>query len=134
MASNNIEEAIYAHVQTDTKIYDDIGNRFYFAKAEQGCETPYFIFRTVSDPHTPMSFGNAESGQARIQFSGYSDNRFDILETAHKIRDLLDQSTEVALDGVTISAINCGGIMTIPQPDQDGFQATFDAIVQYYDP
>jgi len=132
--ADNIEQAIYVTVQADTDIYDDIGNRFYFLKAEQGCDEPYFVFRTISDPHTPMTFDRPGSGQARVQITGYDDDQYTLLTTAHKIRDLLDQSTEVALDSVDIAAINCSGILLIPQPDDDGYAATFDAIVQYFDP
>jgi hypothetical protein len=138
MASSNIEQALFVRLQSttcSTAVYDQFGNRLYWRQAEQGASMPYLVYFVVSDPHTPMAYGTyKDAGQARVQFSVLSSDRYKALTAAKAARDNLDQFSG-SMDGVTVVSLNCGGIITHPvEPEDNVFHASFDALIRYVDP
>lgn len=138
MASSNIEQALFARLHStdsSTEVNDQFGDRVYWRQAEQGASMPYLVYFVVSDPHTPMAYGTyKDAGQARVQFSAFSSDRYKALTAADKARDNLDQFSG-SMDGVTIVSLNCSGIITHPVNEEDNvFHASFDALIRYVDP
>ena len=137
MASNTIEQALYTRlVSTDssTSVNDAVGNRIFLVTAEQGTPQPYCTYFAVSDPHDPMYFDKAQTGQVRMQFNVYDNDRYNCLDVSHAIRDNLDQF-QGSMDGVNILALNCSGVIQRASPESDNnFGYMFDAIIQYVDP
>ena len=133
MASNTIDQAISVYVKASTAVQDEISTRFFYVEAERDAAYPYSVFFTVSDPHEPMAFDHPLTGQARLQFNTYDDNRYDALTISDVIRDRIHLSTETAMDGVTVYSVKCSGTIVEPMPEQDIFRARFDALVEYKD-
>jgi len=146
MASSNIEQALFVRLQSttaSTAVNDQFGERVYWRQAEQGATMPYLVYFVVSDPHTPMAYGTyKDAGQARVQFSVLSSDRYKVLTAAKAARDNLDQFSG-SMDGVTVVSLNCGGIIThsvdvlAGQGVQDldnVFHASVDALIRYVDP
>ena len=137
MASNTIEQALSVRLtstSSSTAVNDEVGDRVYFRLAEQNATMPYLAYFVVSDPHDPFTYSQTDAGQARIQFSLVDDDRYNVLDVAHVVRDNLDQFSG-SMDGVTIISLNCSGVITQPISEQDNvFQASFDALIRYVDP
>ena len=133
MASNTIDQAIYTYVSASTAIQDEISSRFFYVEADRDASYPYSVYFIVSDPHDPMAFDHSLTGQARVQFNTYDDDRFNALEISDKIRDRIHLSTETAMDGVTVYSVMCSGSVVEPLGEQDIFRARFDALVEYKD-
>jgi hypothetical protein len=133
MASSYIEQAIMYDLKSSTAVHDKVGDRIFFALAEQDATKPYCVYSVISDPHTPQSFDSSDTGQARVQINVIDDNRFDALKAADAIRDRLDKYSST-MDSMTIYSLNCSGILTFPLAEEEGiYQATFDALVRYKD-
>jgi len=132
MASSNIEQALYVYVSSSTAVADKVGKRIYLAKAETGTARPYVVYQTISDPHMPFAFGQPYSGQPRVQFSVFDDDRYNALTVAHVIRKRL-RFYQGAMDGITVHNLTVGGTVLLPEPDQDIYQATFDVQPVYID-
>lgn len=138
MASSNIEQALFVRLQSATAssaVFDQFGNRIYWRQAEQGAGMPYLVYFVVSDPHDPFSYGaQIDAGQARVQFSALSSDRYKALTAAKAARDNLDKFSG-SMDGVTIISLNCSGLITHPVSEEDNvFHASFDALIRYVDP
>lgn len=131
MASDTIEQAIRATLVASATVHAYVADRIFFALADQEATQPYCVFQTISDPHTPMAFDSPATGQARIQFTVVDDDRYNVLNAAHAIRDCLDQYG-AAMDGITVYALNCTGIVEYAE-DDNTFVAHFDALIQYKD-
>ena len=132
MASSNIEQALHVYLSSSTAVVDEVGKRIYLAKAETGTARPYVVYQTVSDPHEPFAFGQANSGQPRVQFSVFDADRYNALTVAHVIRKRL-RFYQGAMDGMTVHNLKVGGTVLLPEADQDIFQATFDVLPVYID-
>lgn len=140
MASDSIEQALQARLLSttaSTAVNDALKHRIFFVTADQGVTRPYATYQVVSDPHDPFSFDKGQAGQARVQFNVYpssTQGRYGALSLAHVVRDNLDQ-VQGSFDGVSILECTCGGVLVRSLPEEDnGFMATFDAIVRYVDP
>ena len=133
MASNTIDQALNVFVKASTAVQDEISSRLFYAEAERDAAYPYSVYFLVSDPHEPMAFDHSLTGQARVQFNTYDDNRYDVLRISDVIRDRLHLSTETAMDGVTVYSVKCSGTIVDPMPEQDIFRGRFDALVEYED-
>jgi len=132
VASNSIEQALYVYLTSSTALTTLVGNRVYLAKAEVDSARPYVVFTTVSDVHAPFAFGEANSGQPRVQFSVFHSNRYSALSIAHTIRKRL-RFYSGSMDGMTVHSLTVGGTLLMADPEQDVFQATFDVMPIYID-
>lgn len=134
MASDNIEQALNAYLVASTDAHDAVGDRIYWVDyiGPSQPTMPYATYFLVSDPHVPHSFGHTDSGQARIQFNVYDDNKTVALSKANALRDVLDQY-QGTMDGKTVESINCTGVRVPKVPDLEIYQGMFDAMVVYYD-
>ena len=130
--ANTIQASLNAYVKASTAVVDQIGSRFYYLQAPDGSTTPYAVFVDVDDPHAPHSFDKTDAGQIREQINVYSTSRYAVLDAADAIRDRLDQYTGT-MSSMDVEMVMCSGIILIPQPDEERFQASFDAMVTYYE-
>ena len=133
MASNTIDQALNVYVKASTAVQDEISARLFYAEAERDADYPYSVYFLVSDPHEPMAFDHSLTGQARVQFNTYDDNRYDALRIADVIRDRIHLTADAAMDGVTVYSVKCSGTIVEPLEEQDIFRARFDALVEYKD-
>ena len=133
MASNTIDQALNVYVKASTTIQDEIGTRLFYVEAERDAAYPYATYFIVSDPHDPMAFDHTLTGQARVQFNVYDDDRYNALEISDKIRDRIHLCDDAAMDGVTIYSVKCSGTVVESLEEQDIFRARFDALVEYKD-
>lgn len=53
----------------------------------QGTSYPYLVLRQVDDPSTPMGLKESHSGEARIQMSVFSDNKYECIDKRAVVRD-----------------------------------------------
>jgi len=132
VASSSIEQALYVRLTGDTDITADLGNRIFLARAEPGTAMPYAVFNTVSDPHTAFAFGDVNTGQPRIQFSVFGEDRYDCLAIAQNVRERV-RHYGGTWDGMTIHRCTAEGTRLLSEPDRDVFQASFDIFPQYVD-
>lgn len=133
MASSSIEQALYTRVIGDATITASLANRVFFSKAEPDTTMPYAVYFVVSDPHDAFAFAAVNTGNARIQMSVFSTDRYDSLTIAHNIRKRV-RHFGGTWDGMTIMRATAGGTRLLPEPDRpDVYQATFDIMVQYVD-
>ena len=133
MASNTIDQALNVFIKASTAVQDEISSRLFYTEAERDAAYPYSVYFLVSDPHEPMAFNHTLTGQARVQFNTYDDNRYDALRISDVLRDRIHLSTETAMDGVTVYSVKCSGTIVEPLDEQDIFRARFDALVEYAD-
>jgi len=133
VASNTIDQALNVFIKASTAVQDEISSRLFYTEAERDAAYPYSVYFLVSDPHEPMAFNHTLTGQARVQFNTYDDNRYDALRISDVLRDRIHLSTETAMDGVTVYSVKCSGTIVEPLDEQDIFRARFDALVEYAD-
>jgi hypothetical protein len=133
VGSNTIDQALNVYVKASTEMQDEIGARLFYVEAERDAAYPYAVYFLVSDPHTPMAYGNTLTGQARIQYNVYDDDRYNALEISDKIRDRIHLCADAAMDGVTVYSVMCSGTIVEPMEEQDIFRARFDALIEYKD-
>ncbi len=134
-AAATIQEAISAWYRADTKTHDQVGDRIYWAGvgAPQKPTLPYMTHFIVSDPHEPHTFVRGiNTGQPRVQFNIYDDNKYRSSTIAETLRNRLRRRTG-NLAGKTLINIDCGGTRVLKVSGHDLYQGTFDAIVNYYD-
>ena len=132
MASSSIEEGLKTYILAAAAVTNKIGQRLYFVEAPQGETYPYATYRVISDPHDPESFGNVDTGQPRVQISVWDKDRYNAQATAQLIRDRI-QHYQGAMDGVTVTFVQATGTLIMREPNQNIFQAIFDALLQYND-
>ena len=132
MASSNIEQALYVRLTGDTDITTDLGNRIFLARAEPGVAMPYAVYTVVSDPHTAFAFAAVNTGNPRIQFSIFTEDRFDGLRIAQNVRERV-RHFGGEWDGLTIHRCTVEGTRLLSEPDRDVFQASFDIFPMYVD-
>lgn len=135
MASTFIEQAIHAYLTSTTSstaVAGAVAKRIYFAHADPQTPRPYIVLRTVSDAHEPFAYGEANSGQARIQISVFDDDRYNALSIAHKVRQKLRHYSGT-MDGMTIHKMNVSGTVLLREPNEDVYQAIVDALPIYID-
>ena len=136
MASSYIEQALYTYLTTDTATTSPggaVGGRIFFAHADPDTARPYIVFRTVSDPHEAFAFGQANSGQPRVQFSVFDDDRFNVLSIAQKLREKLRFYSAGTMDSMTVHAIQVGGTVLLREPNEDVYQGIVDVLPIYID-
>ena len=133
MASNTIDQALHTYVAASTAVQDEIATRLFYVEAERDAAYPYAVYFIVSDPHTPMAYDHTLTGQARIQFNTYDDNRYDALRISDTLRDRIHLCADAAMDGVTVYSAKCSGTIVEPLEEQDIFRARFDALIEYKD-
>lgn len=134
MAASTIEEAVHTYALADSNITAVIGNRFFFAEAEENASLPYVYYFAVSDPHEPFAFGETASGQVRIQFTGVSADRYAALSLGNLIVDRFHLFGGTTMDGITVESIKCTGPIVLRPADQDVFQVIVDAVIIYEEP
>lgn len=113
-------------------MHDVVGDRIYFAEADESVARPYLVYNVISDPHVSFAFGEPNSGQARVQFSVFSSNRYTALNAAHAVRKKLRHYSGT-MDGITVHKLDVTGTILLRETDQDYFMATFDALPIYID-
>ena len=134
MAASTIEEAVHTYALADANITGVVGNRVFFAEAEENATLPYIYYFAVSDPHEPFAFGETASGQVRMQFTGVAADRYVALDLGHKIIDRFHLIGGTTMDGITVEYVKCTGPITLKAPDQDVFQVIVDAMIVYQEP
>lgn len=130
MAAGSIEEAVHTRALADATITGYIGQRLFFVQAEEEAAYPYTVYRVVSDPHDPMAFGETASGQARVQFSTWSEDRYEALNVAYAILDRFNLFGGT-MDSMTVYSVRCTGPVVIKEPGRDSYQSIVDAVVMY---
>jgi hypothetical protein len=133
MASTSIEQALYTYTLGSTAVRDAIGLRLYFAEAPADAARPYCIFNTVSDPHEPFVFGKPNSGQPRVQFSVFHQDRYSAITAAHVIRKRLRWYQGIMDTGIEVERTNVTGTILLREPDKNVYMATFDVQPIYID-
>lgn len=133
MASLSIEQALYTYVLGSTAVRDNIGYRLYFAEAPADAARPYCVFLTISDPHEPLAFGKPDSGQARVQFSVYHEDRYSAITAAHEIRKRLRHYQGTMDTGIVVEQTRVTGTILLRQDDKSVYMATFDVLPVYID-
>ena len=101
MASNTIDQALNVYVKASTAVQDEISSKLFYVEAERETAYPYSVYFLVSDPHDPMAFDHSLTGQARVQFNTYDDDRYDALRISDVIRDRIHLCSDAAMDGVS---------------------------------
>ena len=135
MPSSYIEQALQAVLISSTSspdVYAELGKKVFFVEAEPETAKPYAVMHVVSDNHAPFAFGEANSGQPRIQISVYDDDRYNALEIAHKIRKRL-RFYSGSMDGITVHKLDVGGTVLLRDPDENVYQASIDVLPIYID-
>ncbi len=130
-----IEQALLAYLSSTTSstaVAGAVNKRLYFAEADPNTPRPYIVLHTISDAHKPFAFGQANSGQPRIQVNVYSDDRFNAMEIAHKVRQKL-RFYSGTMDGITIHSCEVGGTVLIREPNESVYQASVDVLPIYID-
>jgi len=133
--SSYIEQALVTLLRSSSsssEVYAELGKKVFFAEAEAQTAKPYAVLHTVSDPHVPFAFGEANSGQPRTQISVYDDARFNAMEIAHKIRKRL-RFYSGSMDGITVRSLTVGGTVLLRDPDENVYQASIDVLPIYID-
>ena len=129
MASNTIEQAIYARLTSSTAIHDHCADRVYFIEAERDAAMPYVTYSVVSDPHMPFALGNKNTGQPRVRVHVWDDDRYVALAVGNHVRDALRWQT--SLDGLTVYWAQCSGPVVMRDPNESVYHAIVDALIQY---
>ena len=132
MASSTIEEAIRYKLVNTATVTTEVSTRIFWLEAIPNTTYPYLTYFTVDDPHDAWTLDKLDAGQVRIQVNVYDDNRFEALRISNVVREALDRY-QGTVDSKVIERITCSGTITVKEADNRIFNATFDAMVHYYD-
>lgn len=131
MASTLIEQALDVTLRSNTSWLATLTGGLHAYSATDGAIEPYAFYNVISDPRIPDSFGNADTGQARIQFDFVSATKGgkSIAIAARKIVNHISGS----YDGVVIKRTDCTMVRDIPISG-NLWQFQFDCRVEYVYP
>lgn len=131
MASTSIEQALDVTLRASTAWLATLTGGLYPYSAPDAVTKPYGFYGVISDPAEPDSFGNIETGQARIQFDFVVNNKAhkSIAIAARKIVNHLSGS----YDGIVIKRTDCTMVRDFALTG-NAWQFQFDARVEYVIP
>lgn len=131
MASTTIEQSLDAIIRTSVvNPAFGLGLAFYLYpySAPDGALTPYAFYNVISDATDEESFGNTDTGIARIQFDFVVSSKAE-KSLALATRKILNHMTPW-VDGISAMAIVCNGVRDI-ELTGNLWQFQFDAVVEY---
>jgi len=131
MASTTIEQALDVTLRAQTAWLATLTGGLHAYSAPDGATEPYAFYNVISDPADPDSFGNVDTGQARVQFDFVTATKGgkSIALAARKIINHLGGS----YDGIVIKRTDCTMVRDI-ELTGNSWQWQFDARVEYVIP
>lgn len=86
----NIEEALFAYLQTKPDVTSIVGNRVYPMLLPQGSEYPAIVYQRISGMRVRSHSGPSSLAYPRIQFSCWAQTYSDAKRLAERLRVSLD--------------------------------------------
>ena len=133
MSSTDIEHALFVRLTSTTSaplVTTQIGKRLFLDVANSTAARPYAVYQTISDQHDPSYYGVENAGQARVQFTVYSTDRFKVRTAAKAVRTNIHHF-QGSMDGLTVNLCRCSYPVVRRDPTANIFGARFDALIEY---
>lgn len=131
-----IEGAIKAYLGGGTAVAAICSTRIYWMKAPDRPTLPYVVFSSVSDPHQPMYFDDADAttkaGQRLMQFTCVAAKNTTATNLQQEIMDKLRWASGT-IQGYTIAGIYIENMRSRIDPDTKHYVCDVDARVEYYE-
>lgn len=129
MAAKTIDEAIYDMVKASTAITKTA--TVHYVDAKPGTAMPYVTISKVSDPHPGISYLEELGGEARIQVSLFTEDKYSGADLSHTIRREL-QNYQGTQSGKSITWMRVSGDHVLFDEDH-GYHFINDFLVEYVD-
>lgn len=95
-----IENALDTYLKADVTLATLVSTRIYWMKADQTATVPYVVYSNIGDTDAQYSFGDNDTGLAKIQFDVVSSDKAK--KTAmYRIRTLM-RGISGTCGGITI--------------------------------
>jgi len=131
MASTSIEQALDVTLRASTAWFATLTGGLYPYSAPDGVAEPHAFYNVISDPAEPDSFGNIDTGQARVQYDFITNTKTgkSIALAARKVINHLSGS----YDGIVIKRTDCSMVRDM-ELTGNSWQFQFDVRVEYVIP
>jgi hypothetical protein len=114
-----IEEALFAHLTSDSDVSALVGTRVYPLVAPQDAELPLLVYQRISTPRVRSQSGPSGLAHPRFQITARATSVSQLRDLANKVRIALDGFKGV-MGGA--SGVNVGAIFQ--DNERDGYGET----------